>query len=166
MPLGPESLDHGVRNRLAALLALGTVPVSMAIHTPRIPILFHKRCARIERIATLRAEKVAGVPLRTTGDDDLAFDGRFAALAARREHLMEVEMAEEALGFVGAVLVLETRHVVGRGVCGEVGNVFAALAGVDAGDALCELVLWLGIEGDALEVLAALVAGEAFGVEA
>lgn len=166
MPLGPKRLNHRIRNRLAALLALGTVPMRVAVYTPRIPILLDKGRTRIEGVTTLRAEEVAGVPLRTTSDDDLAFDRGFAALAARREHLVEVKVAEEALGFVGAVLVLETRHVVWRGVRGEVGNVFAALAGVDAGDALCEFVLWLGVEGDALEVLAALVAGEAFGVEA
>jgi len=79
---------------------------------------------------------------------------------------MEVEVAEEALRLVGAVLVLETRHVVWRGVWGEAGDVFAALARVNAGDALCEFAFWLGVESDTLEMLAALVTGEALRVEA
>lgn len=166
MPLRPQRLNHRIRNRLPTLLTLGTIPMRMTIHTPRIPILFHKRRARIKRIATLRAEKVSCMPLGAARDNDFAFNGRLARFAPRREEFVEVEVAEEALGFVGAVFVFEARHVVGRGVCGKEGDVFTALAGADPGNALGQLVVGFGVEGDTFEVFAALVAGEAFGVEA
>lgn len=79
---------------------------------------------------------------------------------------MEIEVAEEALGFIGAVFVFEARHIGGSGVRGEEGDIFAALAGADTCDALSEFVIGFGVEGDAFEVFAALVAGKAFGVEA
>jgi hypothetical protein len=75
-------------------------------------------------------------------------------------------MAVEAWGFVGAVIVLETRHVVCGGVGGKVGNVGAGETGADAVDAFGVFVGGLRVEGNALEVLAALVASKAFGVEA
>lgn len=90
----------------------------MTIHTPRIPFLLHKRRARIKRIAALGAEKVASVPLGATRNNHLALNRRLTALAAGRKELVEVEVAVEAEGFVGAVLVFEARHVVGRGVRG------------------------------------------------
>lgn len=137
MPLGPQCLDHRIRNGLATLLALGTVPMRMAIHTPSIPILLDERRARIKRITALRTEKVPSMPLRATRNNDFALNGRLARLAARREHFVEVEVAEETLRLVGAVLVFEARHVVGRRVRGQESKVFAALASVDAGNALC-----------------------------
>ena len=77
----------------------------MAIDTPRVPLLLDKRHLRIKRIAALRAEKVAGVPLRAARDDDLALDRGGAALAARAEALVEVQVAVEPRGLVDAVLV-------------------------------------------------------------
>lgn len=68
----------------------------MAIHTPRIPILLYKRRGRIERVTALGTEEVPGVPFCTTRNNDLALNGRLAALAARREELVEVEVAVEA----------------------------------------------------------------------
>ena len=96
MPLAPQRLHHHIRHRLPALAALRTVPVSMAIATPRIAIFLHERRASIERITTLRAEKVPSVPLSATSNDDFAFDWRLARFAARAEHFVEVERAVEA----------------------------------------------------------------------
>jgi hypothetical protein len=41
-------------------------------------------------ITALGAEKVANVPFCATCNDNLAFDGCLAALAARTEQLMEI----------------------------------------------------------------------------
>lgn len=96
MPLAPQCLHHHIRHWLPTLAALGTVPVSVAIATPRIPILLDERCAGIKRITTLRTEEMAGVPLSATSNNDFAFDRRLARLAARAEHFVEVECAVEA----------------------------------------------------------------------
>ena len=112
----------------------------MATHTPRIPILLDKRRVSLKRIATLGAEEVADVPLGPTRHHDLALDGRVAALAARAEELVEVEVAVEARALV---------HRAGRRL-----------------QALGSRARWLGVEGDAFEPLAAVVAGEAGRVEA
>lgn len=97
----------------------------VTINTPSIPILLYKRRVRIKRIATLGTEKVTGMPLRATGNNNLAFNRRLAALAAGREELVEIEVAVEAGSFVCAVVVLETRHGVCGGVRGEVRDVGA-----------------------------------------
>ena len=96
MPLTSKTFDNNIRNWLPALTALGTVPVGMAVATPRIPIFLNERRARVERIATLRAEEVAGMPFCTASNNDLTFDGCLARFAARAEHLVEVEGAVEA----------------------------------------------------------------------
>jgi hypothetical protein len=106
MPLRSKRLDNCVRNRLAALLALGAKAMRMTIHTPSISLLLHERRARIKRISALRTEKVSGMPLSTTRHNNFAFDGRLARFAAWREHFVEVEMAEEALRLIGAIFVL------------------------------------------------------------
>jgi hypothetical protein len=46
-------------------------------------------------ITALGAEKVANVPFCATCNDNLAFDGCLAALAARTEQLMEIQVAVE-----------------------------------------------------------------------
>jgi hypothetical protein len=106
------------------------------------------------------------MPLRTARNNDLAFDRRLAALASRREEFVEIKMAEEAWGFVRAVVVLEARHVVDGGVRREEGDVGAGKAGTDPVDTFGVLVGGLRIEGYAFEMLAALVAGEAFRMKA
>jgi hypothetical protein len=166
MPLGPERLDHRIGNRLTAALAFRAVAVRVAADAPRVAVLFDKGGRRVERVAALSAEKVAGVPLGAARDDDFALDGCLARLAAGREELVEVERAEEALRWVRAVFGFEARHVVGRRVRGEEREVDAALARADALGALCVLFVGLRIEGDAFELLAALVAREALRVEA
>jgi hypothetical protein len=103
MPLSPKRLDNRIRNGLAALLALCTVPMSMAIDAPRIPILLHKRRSGIKWITAL---KVSSMPFCTTRNNDFTLDGRLARLASRREHFVEIEMAEEALRFICTVFVL------------------------------------------------------------
>jgi hypothetical protein len=147
MPLGPQCLDDRIRDRLPTLPALCTKAIRMTPDTPSIPLLLHKRRGRIKGITTLRAEEVTHMPLSATCHDDLALDGRLAALAAGREELVEVEVAVEAQAFVDAVLGFETLHVfVGR-VGWEELDVIAALAGVNAGDAFEALVVGLGVEG-------------------
>jgi hypothetical protein len=138
----------------------------MAPYTPRIPLLLDKRRAAVKRVAALRAEEVTNVPLRTARDDDLSLDGCLAALAARREQLVEVEVAVEAQGLVMPVFSLELLHrFVGR-MRVQHGKVVAALACVDARYALGVLGGRLRVEGHAFEVLAAVVALEALRVEA
>lgn len=166
MPLGAQRLDNRIRDWLPALLTLRAEPMRMAIHTPRIPFLLNEWRTRIKRIAALRTEEVSCVPLGAARDNDLALDRRLARFTPWGEEFVEIEVAEEAWGWVGTVFVLKALHVVWCGVRGEVGDVFAALAGVNAGGAFGVLVLRLGVEGDAFEVLAALVAGKAFRVEA
>lgn len=166
MPLCPQRLDNRIGNRFPTALALGTVPMRMTVNTPSIPIFLHKRCSAIKRVATLCTEKVTGVPFGAASDNDLAFNGRLAALAARGEELVEIKVAVETCGFVGAVVILEARHVVGCGVSGEVGDVLARESGTDARDTFGVLVGRLRVEGYAFEMLAALVAREAFGMEA
>lgn len=82
MPLKPKRLDHNIRHRLSAPLALRTIAIGMTIDTPSIPILLHKRRSRVERITALGAEEVTRMPLRATRDNDLALDRRLAALAS------------------------------------------------------------------------------------
>lgn len=166
MPLRPECLNNRIRNRFPTPLTLGTIPMRMTINTPSIPILLYKRRVAIKRIATLGTEKVTSMPLGTTSNNDLAFNRRLAALAAGRKQLVEIEVAVEAGRFVCAVVVLEARHGVCGGVRGQVRDVGAGEAGADARDAFGVFVGGFWVEGYTFEVLAALVAGEAFRVEA
>jgi hypothetical protein len=87
------------------------------------------------------------MPLGPTRHHNLAFNRRLAALAARRKQFVEVEVAEEAHVFVEAVFLLQAHHVVVRGMRGEELDVFAALAGADAGDAFGVLVCGFRVEG-------------------
>lgn len=91
MPLAAQSLHHNIGHRLPALAAFGTVSIGMTVAAPRIPVLLNKWRTCVERIATLCAEEVAGMPFSAASNDDLAFDGRLARFAARAEHLVEVE---------------------------------------------------------------------------
>jgi hypothetical protein len=75
-------------------------------------------------------------------------------------------MAEEALRLIRAVFMLYACHVVGSGVCRKERDILTTLTCANARHSLCELVVWLGVEGNTLEMLATLVAGEALGVEA
>lgn len=95
MPIPPKRLQHRLRHRLPAAPTLATIPMGMTPHTPRIPLLLHKRRLRIKRIAALRAEEMPRVPLRPASDDDLALDRRLAALAPRAEQLVEIQVAVE-----------------------------------------------------------------------
>lgn len=166
VPLCSECLDHGIRHWLAALLALRAVAVSVAVDTPSITILLYERCAGVEGVTALRTEKVSSVPLRTTRHNHLSFNRCLARLAARRKHLMEVKMAEEALRLVRTIFMFQASHVLWIGVRGEEGNVLATLACADTSDTLCKLVLWLWVEGDTFEMFSALVARETLRVEA
>jgi hypothetical protein len=78
---------------------------------------------------------------------------------------VEIEMTKEALRLIGAVFMLETCHVIRSRVRRQEGDILTTLACANARDALCEFVVWLRVEGDALEMFATLVAGEALRVE-
>ena len=147
MPLGAQRLHHRIRNRLPTPLALGAVPIGMAIDAPRVPVLFDERGGGIERITALGAEEVAGVPLGAAGDDDLALDGGFAGFAAGGEALVEVEVAVEARRWVGAVARFQVRHCFRGLPAGEEGDVVAGGAGVDPCYARLVLRAGFGVEG-------------------
>lgn len=161
MPLAPQRFHHHIRHRLPALATLGAVAVSVAVATPRVPVLLDERRAGVERIAALRAEEVTGVPLCAASDDDFAFDRRFARFAARAEHFVEVEGAVEAQGGL-AVALFGFVEFVDREVLGNV----AGVAGCDAFEACVALGVGFGVEGDVFEVCVAFVAVEAGWVEA
>lgn len=165
MPLGTQGLDDRISDRLATALALGRVAVRMAIDTPCVPVLLDERRARIERVAALRAEEMSRVPLGAARYNDLPFDGRLARLAARREALVEIQMAVEPRTLVRTVLLLELRHFLRRVPARQEGDVVAVQAGADAVAARGVLCAGFRVEGDAFQLLAALVAAEAFGVE-
>jgi hypothetical protein len=164
VPLAIQRLHHHVRDGLPTPPAFGAVPVRVAIDTPRVPVLLHKRRLRIERVAALRAEEVADVPLGAARDNDLALDGRLARLAARREELVVVQVAVEAHALV-AVGRLQPRRVLRRRA-GRQGHVVAVDARADARHALLALRCGLRVERHALQVLVAVVAREALRVEA
>lgn len=166
MPLRSKGFDNRIRNRFPAALALCTVPMRMTIDTPCVPVFLDKRRRAVKRITALSAEKVAGVPLCTTCYNDLAFNGRFAALASWREELVEVEVAVEPRRFISAIIVLQTSHVFGCRVRGQERNVVACETGADTLDTFGVLVGRLGVEGHTLEVLTTLIACEAFWMEA
>lgn len=161
MPLAPQRLYHHIRHRLPTLTALGTVPVGVAIATPRITILLNERRARIEWIAALRTEEVPGVPLGATSNNDFAFDRRLARLAARAEHFVEVERAVEAHRGL-AVGYFRFVELLVRDVVWDV----ASVTGCDALQACNAFRVGFGVEGDVLEVCVALVAVEAGRVKA
>jgi len=137
----------------------------MTAHAPRIPVLLDERRRAVEGIAALRAEEMSDVPFRAAGHDDLAFDRGPAALAARGEELVEVEVAVEAQTGV-AVRGFEAGEVVfGHQVVVRDGDLETGLTCVDAREAFGALFFRLWVEGDAFEVGVALLADEAFGVE-
>jgi hypothetical protein len=156
MPLAAQRLDNNIRHRLPTLPALGTVAVSVTVAAPRVPILLYKRRTGIEWVATLRAEKVTGVPLCAASHDDFAFDRGLARLAARAEHLVEVQRAVEAQGRL-AIRFLRFVDFVH-------GDVFwedTVLAGCDALEASGVLRFGLRVESHVLEIGVAFVAVEA-----
>lgn len=110
MPLRTQCLDYRIRDWLPALLALGAVSVCVAINTPSVPVLFYKRGGAIKWVTALRAEEMANVPLSTASHYNLTLYRCFARFTARREELMEVQVAIEPHGFV-AVFFLQTLHV-------------------------------------------------------
>lgn len=82
MPLSAQRLDHDLSHGFPAFPTLGAVAVGMTSDTPRVPVLLDKRRVRVEGIAALRAEEMAGVPVRAARNDDLAFDWGLAGFAA------------------------------------------------------------------------------------
>jgi hypothetical protein len=75
-------------------------------------------------------------------------------------------MAVEAHALVESILSFETLHVFVRGMRRKELNVFAVLAGVDAGDTLGTLVIRLGVECYTFQAFTAVMAAKALRVEA
>lgn len=96
MPLPPQRPNHHLRNRLPTLPTLGTIPMGMTAHTPRIIILLDKRGGSIKGVAAGSAEEMALVVGVAASDDDAGFDGGAAGFAAGGEELVVVEVAVEA----------------------------------------------------------------------
>ena len=92
----PQCFNHSVRNWPFAFPALWAVPIGVTGYTPSIAVFLDKRCFTVEWIATLCAEEMSRVPFCTASDNDLAFNRGLAALAPRREQLMEIKMAKES----------------------------------------------------------------------
>jgi len=156
MPLAAQRLDDHIRHRLPTLPTLGTVAVRVAVAAPRVPILLYERRARIERVAALRAEEMAGVPLGAACHDDFALDGSLAGLAARTKHLMEIQGAVEAQCRL-AIRFLRLVELVNS-------NVFwhnSGFAGCDTLQTSGVLRFGLRVECHVLKVGVALVAVEA-----
>jgi len=145
VPLTPQRLEHHIRHGLPATPALGRVAIRVTADTPSIPFLFDKRRRRIERVSALRAEEMAHVPLGAARDHHLALDGRLAALAARAEELVEVEVAEEAQRFV-AVGFFQGVHVL-LGVAWGNLEFETLLTLVDPREALGALLVGFWVEG-------------------
>jgi len=165
MPLRAQRLDNRIRNRLTTALTLRRVPIRMTIDTPRMPILLHKRRVRIERITTLRTEEMPRVPFSATSHHNLPLNRGLTTLTPRAEALMEIQMAIESRTLIRAILLLELLHSLWGVPAGQTRDILAALAGADAVAACGVLCAGFGVEGNAFELLAALVAAEAFGVE-
>ena len=146
MPLATEGFDDCLGNWPPTLFAPSGITLRVAADAPRISILLHELALGGERITTLGAEEVAGVPGAATRHDDFSLDGGFAALASRRKELMEVKMAVEADA---------------SAVAGERGLFDAGLF-----EAFGPMLFGLWVEADVLERCFAVVAAETFGVEA
>lgn len=166
MPLRPQRLHNRVRDWLATALALRAEAVRVAIHTPRMAILLDKRRTAIKRITALRAEKMSRMPLGTTRNHYLALNRRLAALAPRRETLVEIQVTVESWRLVDTILLFKLRHLFGRVPARQEFNILTALSRADAVAACSVFGRWLGVKGDAFQFFAALIAAEAFRVEA
>lgn len=113
----------------------------MTPHAKRIAALLHKGGFLLEWIAALGAEEMPNVVFTPRGEDDLAFDRRFAAATSWGEELVEVEVAVEPqrVIFGGQTIGFESREA---------------------------LILGFGVEGHTFEGRVAVGAGEAVRVEA
>jgi hypothetical protein len=109
-------------------------------------------------ITALCAKEVSSVPLSATRNNDLALDRGLAALAPRAEELMVIQVAVEPQAFVAIVFSSAARSSIVDMMPGHTVS--------DPVDAVQAVGLGLRVEGHAFETLAAVVAAEAFGVEA
>ena len=128
----------------------------MAAHTPRIALFLHKRRLRVKGIPALRAEEVARVPFSSAGNDDFAFEGGFAGLAAGGKEFVVVEVAEEAEAGVSVIHDAIFFRVVMFKVV-----VCARKTSFDTLETFGALFLGLGVKSYAFQVRTALVTHEA-----
>lgn len=78
---------------------------------------------------------------------------------------MEIQMTEEALSFICAVIMLETSHVFWIRVRWQEGDFLTGEAGANTVYSFGEFVGRLRVESNALKVLTTLVAGETLRME-
>jgi len=97
MPLAPQRFDrHLIQDLILTSPAPRARPPGVTPHAIGVAIPLHKWRVRIKRITALATKEMSNMPLCPSSYDDFAFYGRLAALTARAEELVEVEMAEES----------------------------------------------------------------------
>lgn len=105
-------------------------------------------------IAALRAEEMSHVPLGSTRNNNFPLDRRLTALTPRTEELMIIQVAIKPQPLI-AILLRRARYII-----------VPRHAITDAVHAVQAMAFRLGVESHALKALAAMVAAEAFWVEA
>lgn len=108
-------------------------------------------------ISTLCAKEMSDVPFTTASHHHLALNGRLAAAASRAEELVEIEMAVKPQSVVPVFHLTRALFLLDR---------LAVRSALYTRHTFFALTVWLGIERDAFECFAAVVADEAFRVEA
>jgi hypothetical protein len=111
-------------------------------------------------ITTLRTKEMASMPLSTTSNNNISLNRRLTALTPRRKELMKVQMAIKPHTLITILLhrvppiIFITLHQFARPTTPNARHPFISLA------------LRLRVERHALKRLRAVMAAEAFGVEA
>lgn len=103
MPLPAERLDHHADHGEPARHALGGAPLGtfgLALDAPGVPVLLDMARALLERVAALRAEEVAKVPVLSQGDGVRAENRGLAVFALGGVEFVPVEVAEVAVAGV------------------------------------------------------------------
>jgi len=108
-------------------------------------------------ISTLSAKEMPNVPFTSASHHYFALDGRLAASASWAEELVEIEMAVKPQSFVTIFHLTTALFLLDR---------LAVRSPMYARHTFLALGVWLGIERNAFECLAAMVADEALRVEA
>lgn len=108
-------------------------------------------------ISTLSTKEVSNMPFTPASHHHLALNGCLAAAAPRAKELVEVEMAVKPQPFVTVFHLAHALFLLDR---------LAVRSALYTRHTLFALGVWFGVEGDAFECFGAVVADEAFWVEA
>jgi hypothetical protein len=125
MPLSAQSLNVLSNDSYTAFPALGRASLRtlcLAVDAPRVSVLLDMGHTLAKRITALGAEEVTVVPVSPESDDVLTKNRGLAVLAARREQLVPVEMAEESQTLIS---------IFGHGLARLLFEDFASCAAVD-----------------------------------